>query len=62
MNIVEKAGNYGWRLKEGTPGFDLDTPKESPQTTLERNDQGERLIDCSPDERLYTHREGRFDT
>lgn len=45
VNVVEKGGNYGWRLKEGTHDFDPDTPKDPPETAPERNNRGERLID-----------------
>ncbi|HET7324832.1 MAG TPA: PQQ-dependent sugar dehydrogenase [Halococcus sp.] len=49
VNIVEKGGNYGWNVREGTHCFDaenpLDSPKHCPVRTPSDVRGGEPLLD-----------------
>ncbi len=49
VNLVEKGGNYGWNVKEGTHCFDADDPGEPredcPDSTPEDVRGGEELLD-----------------
>ncbi len=45
INIIEKGGNYGWNIKEGTHCFDPDNPTEPPEECREVGYLGEPLID-----------------
>jgi glucose/arabinose dehydrogenase len=49
VNIVEKGGNYGWNVREGTHGFStqypLKPPEERPTSTPEDVRGGEELIE-----------------
>ena len=49
VNIVEKGGNYGWNVREGTHGFQTENmlapPKDRPTTTPDDVRGGEPLID-----------------
>ena len=44
IDIVEKGGNYGWNLKEGTHCFDPQNPNENPASCPKTGKQGEALI------------------
>lgn len=45
VNIVEKGGNYGWNIKEGTHCFDPENPQEPPEDCPDESRRGEPLID-----------------
>ncbi|MBC7237864.1 MAG: PQQ-dependent sugar dehydrogenase, partial [Chloroflexi bacterium] len=45
VNLVDKGGNYGWNLKEGTYCFDPESPGNPPTTCADVGPRGESLID-----------------
>ena len=45
VDIVEKGGNYGWNIREGTHCFDPQNPDQSPTTCPDKSLRGEPLID-----------------
>jgi glucose/arabinose dehydrogenase len=45
VNIVEKGGNYGWNIKEGTHCFDPDAMKDPPDDCPDESAGGEPLLD-----------------
>lgn len=45
VNIVTKGGNYGWRLKEGSHGFNPKNPNDPPENAPSTGLRGEPLID-----------------
>lgn len=45
ISIVEKGGNYGWNVKEGTHCFDAENPENPPADCPEVDPWGNPLID-----------------
>jgi glucose/arabinose dehydrogenase len=45
LDVVERGGNYGWRVREGMHCLDLDQPLEDLATCPETDDAGRPLID-----------------
>lgn len=45
INVAYEPGNYGWNLKEGTYGFDVDNPNQVPDTAATVGWRGEPLIE-----------------
>lgn len=45
VDLVEKSGNYGWNIREGTHCFDPDSPNDSPASCPEVGAKGEPFID-----------------
>lgn len=44
FNIVQRAGNYGWPVREGAHCFDAAAPTRSPATCAERDAAGQTMI------------------
>ncbi len=55
VNLVEKGGNYGWNVKEGTHCFNPENPWDPPTDCPDENDRGERFVDPIVE---YPHVEG----
>ncbi len=45
INIIEKGGNYGWRIREGLSGFNPDNPIKAPEKAPTKGADGSKLID-----------------
>ncbi len=45
VNIIEKGGNYGWNIKEGSSCFDPAAPGIPPATCASAGARGELLVD-----------------
>jgi glucose/arabinose dehydrogenase len=45
VNLIERGGNYGWNIKEGTHCFDPDNPNESPPDCPDVGPFGHPLLD-----------------
>lgn len=45
VSLVTAGGNYGWRIKEGTHCFSVETPSKAPSTCPSVGPRGEPLID-----------------
>ncbi|WP_408960538.1 PQQ-dependent sugar dehydrogenase [Natrinema sp. 74] len=45
VNLVEKGGNYGWNITEGSHCFDPENQWEPPEDCPNVNDRGEKLRD-----------------
>lgn len=45
VDIIQKGGNYGWRVKEGAACFDPDSPRNPPESCPSQGASGEPLID-----------------
>jgi glucose/arabinose dehydrogenase len=45
VNVIERGGNYGWNLREGTHCFDPEDPFESPEDCADTGLRGEPLLD-----------------
>jgi glucose/arabinose dehydrogenase len=45
VNIIEKGGNYGWNVKEGTHCFDTDNPRQPREDCPDADVYGNHLID-----------------
>ena len=45
VSIVERGGNYGWNIKEGTHCFDAEEPQQIPDECPDTGPHGEPLID-----------------
>jgi len=45
VSIIERGGNYGWRLMEGAHCFDAESPGEPPEECPDSGAGGEPLID-----------------
>jgi len=45
VNVVEKGGNYGWNVREGTHCFSTDSPGSPPENCPDRTPDGEELRD-----------------
>lgn len=45
VSIVEKGGNYGWNVKEGTHCFDAENPENPPADCPDTDGYGNPLID-----------------
>jgi glucose/arabinose dehydrogenase len=45
VNVVEKGGNYGWRISEGYHCFDPETPGDPPERCPDESRRGEPLLD-----------------
>jgi hypothetical protein len=45
INVVEKGGNYGWNVKEGTHCFNTDDPETPRESCPSEDTEGNPLID-----------------
>lgn len=45
VDLVEKGGNYGWNVKEGTHCFDAENPETPPSSCPSTDENGNLLID-----------------
>lgn len=45
VNIIERGGNYGWNVREGTFCFDPKNPKASPDNCPETDLRGQPFVD-----------------
>ncbi|WP_227378461.1 PQQ-dependent sugar dehydrogenase [Haladaptatus halobius] len=45
VDLVEKGGNYGWNIKEGTHCFDPDAMEDPPEDCADESPRGEPLLD-----------------
>jgi len=55
VNIVDKGGNYGWVIREGTHCFDPFSPNSPPASCPDTGPLGEPLLDPIVD---YSHADG----
>jgi glucose/arabinose dehydrogenase len=55
VSIVERGGNYGWNVKEGTHCFSTEDPTAPPATCPNRDAEGDPLIDPIIE---YSHAQG----
>ena len=45
VSVVDRGGNYGWNVKEGTHCFDAENPRQSPSDCPDVHPGGQPLID-----------------
>jgi glucose/arabinose dehydrogenase len=58
ISVVEKGGNYGWNVKEGTHCFDAANPLEVLASCPDADVYGNRLVDPVIEMRNSSHPEG----